>query len=225
MKSKIASLVRLLSSGHEYKKHNLFKRSKKLLIPIFFLLISCSTTKIVSTWFEPNKEIKISNLNKVLVVALFNSETSQRKAEDQMVSYLNGTGVQSYNYFKSDFNKENEEAIRSKIKKDGFDGAVTMRLIDVDKEKIYTPSETNFYPDYYRNFSGYYFNRWNYNTTPGYYTTTKTFTVETNVYSIKMNKIIYTALTESTNPDGLKNMIDEISRVVYNQMVKDSFVK
>ncbi len=212
------------SKIHEYKKNFLPNMSKKLLIPILFLLFSCTSTKIVSSWQEPNKEIKISKLNKVLVVALFNNETAQHKAEDQMVSYLNGTGVQSYNYFKSNFNKENEEVIRSKIKKDGFDGAVTMRLIDVDKEKIYSPGDTNFYPDYNRNFYGYYLNRWNYNSTPGYYTTTKTFTVETNVYSIKEDKIIWTALTETINPDGLKNLTDEIAKVVYSQMVKDSFV-
>ena len=186
--------------------------------------MSCTSTKIVNSWSEPNKEIKISNLNKVLVVALFENETSAHKAEDQMVGYLKGKGVQSYNYFKSSFNKENEEAIRAKIKKDGFDGAVTMRLIDVDKEKIYTPSESTFYPNYYRDFSGYYFNRWNYSSTPGYYTTTKIFTVETNVYSIKTDKIIWTALTESTNPDGLKNMTNEIAKVVYKQMLKEGFV-
>lgn len=197
---------------------------KKLFLLSIFVLNSCSSTKIVSSWCEPNKEIKISNLNKVLVVALFDNETSQHKAEDQMVGYLKGKGVQSYNYFKSNFNKENEEAIRTKIKKDGFDGAVTMRLIDVDKEKIYTPGESNFYPEYYRDFSGYYFNRWNYNTTPGYYTTTKIFTVETNVYSIKMDKIIWTALTETTNPDGLKNMTNEIAKVVYKQMLQEGFV-
>jgi hypothetical protein len=198
---------------------------KKLLLPLILLIISCSSTKIVSSWHEPNKEITINNLNKVLVVALFKSETSQHKAEDQMVGYLEGKGVQSYNYFKSNFNKKNEEAIRAKIKKDGFDGAITMRLIDVDKEKIYTPGEKNFYPQYYRDFSGYYYNRWNYSTTPGYYTTTKTFTVETNVYSIKEEKIIWTALTETTNPSGLKNMTNEIVKVVYIQMKKEGFVK
>lgn len=197
---------------------------KKLFLPLIFLIISCSSTRIVSSWCEPNKEIKISNLKKVLVVALFKNETSQHKAEDQMVKYLNGKGLQSYNYFKSNFNKENEQAIRSKIKNDGFDGAVTMRLIDVDKEKIYTPAETNFYPNYYRNFSGYYYNRWNWSTTPGYYTTTKTFTVETNVYSIKEDKIIWTALTETTNPDGLKNLTDDIAKVVFKQMQKEGFV-
>jgi hypothetical protein len=195
-----------------------------LSVIILLFLMSCTTTKIVSSWSEPDKQITINNLNKVLVVALFKSETSQHKAEDQMVEYLNGKGVQSYNYFESNFNKNNETVIRQKIKKDGFDGVVTMRLIDVDKEKIYTPRQPNFYPVYYSNFSSYYYNRWNYNSTPGYYTTTKTFTVETNVYSIKTDKIIWTALTKTTDPAGVKAMTEEIAKVVFKQMVKEGFV-
>jgi hypothetical protein len=197
---------------------------KKLLFPLLMLLISCSSTQIVSSWREPYKKITIDKLNKVLVVAFFNNETSQHKAEDQMVSYLDGKGVKSYNYFKSNFNKNNEEAIRAKIKNDGFDGAVTMRLIDVDKEKIYTPAEINFYPIYYRSFSGYYYNLLPYNIIPGYYTETKTFTVETNVYSIKEDKIIWTSLTETTDSNGLKNMTNQIAKVVYKKMKEEGFV-
>ena len=54
---------------------------------------SCSLTKITSTWREPNKEISLNKLNKVLVVALFQNETSRRKAEDQMVSYFYGKAL------------------------------------------------------------------------------------------------------------------------------------
>jgi hypothetical protein len=68
---------------------------KKFLLLSIFLSFSCSSTKVVSSWCEPNKGIKINNLNKVLVVALFNNETSAHKAEDQMVDYLNRKGLQS----------------------------------------------------------------------------------------------------------------------------------
>ena len=77
---------------------------------------SCSSTKITSTWREPNKEISLNKLNKVLVVALFQNETSRRKAEDQMVSYFYGKGVVSYNYLDKTISTKNENAIREKIK-------------------------------------------------------------------------------------------------------------
>ena len=185
---------------------------------------SCSSTKITSTWREPNKEISLNKLNKVLVVALFQNETSRRKAEDQMVSYFYGKGVASYNYLDKDISMKNENAIREKIKNDGFDGAVTMRLLDVDKEDVYSRGNISMYPSYYRNFSGYYFRNWGYFSDPGYYSTTKTYTVETNVFSIKEDKIIWSGITKTTDPSGVTKMTDEIGKAVFNEMVKEGFI-
>lgn len=191
---------------------------------LFFHFTSCTSTKIVSSWREPDKEVTVGNLNKVLVLALFKDETSRYKAEDQIVKYLEGKGVASYSYLKASFNENNEEALRRKIKNDGFDGAVTMRLVDVDKEKTYTPGIGSSYPNYYRNFSGYYYRSWSYFSNPGYYSTTKTYTVETNVYSIKEDRIIWTGLTETTDPDGVDKMTAEITKVVFKKMIKEGFI-
>lgn len=194
-------------------------------IIIIILNISCSSsTKITSSWREPNKEITINNLKKVLVVALLKNETSRHKAEDQMLGYLNGKGVASYNYSDNTFNKLDETAIINKVRGDGFDGVVMMRLIDVEKEVTYTPGRYNSFPSYYQDFGGYYRRSWQYYSTPGQYNTTKTFNVETNVYSLKENKIVWSALTESVNPDGVEQMTAEIADVVYKKMLKEGFV-
>lgn len=186
---------------------------------------SCTpSTKITSSWKEPDKAVITEKLNKVLVVALFKSETSRHIAEDKMAAYLGNKGVVSYDYLDAGISAKNENAIRDKIKKDGFDGAVTMRLVDVDKEQTYTPGNMASYPSYYRNFSGYYYRNWSYYNTPGYYTTTKTYTVETNVYSIKEDKIIWTGITESVDPEGVDRMTTEIVKVVYKKMIKEGFI-
>ena len=52
-----------------------------------------------------------------------------------------------------------------------------------------------------------------------------TILVETNVYSIKMDKIIWSGLTETTDPNGVKNMTEEVAKVVYKKMVKEGFIK
>ena len=41
------------------------------------LLNSCTSTKIVSSWSEPDKEVTIANLSKVLVVAMFPGGSKQ----------------------------------------------------------------------------------------------------------------------------------------------------
>ena len=201
---------------------------KYIHLPIYLLILiihtSCVSTTIISSWKEQNKQIEIGKLHKVLVVALFKDETNRRKAEDQMVIYLKGKGIVSYNYLDDNISAKNEEVIRDKIKTDGFDGAITMRLIDVDKEKTYTLGNITSYPSYYQTFGGYYYRNWNYYRTPGYYSTTKTYTIETNVFSIKEDKIIWTGITQTTNPEGVNKLTEEVTKVVYKKMVSEGFI-
>jgi hypothetical protein len=205
------------------------QKMKKNAIPLFLfltmLLASCTSTKITSTWSMPDKQISIKKLNKVLVVALFKNETSRHKAEDQMVSYLKGKGIASYAYLNVNFNKKSETEIRQKVELGGFDGAVTMRLIDIDKEENYVPGNISTYPNYYGSFSGYYHRNWSYYDDPGYYYTTKKYIVETNVYSLKEDKIIWSGITKTTDPDGVDKMMREITKVVYKKMIKEGFIK
>ena len=201
----------------------------KKLIPILYIFgiftfLSCSSTRIISNWRDPNEEVSLHKLNKVLVVALFKDETSRRKVEDEMVGYFYGKAIASYDYLDKDISVKNEDIIREKIKNDGFDGAVTMRLLDVDKEEIYTRGNISLYPAYYRNFSGYYYRNWPYYSNPGYYSTTKVYTVETNIFSIKEDKIIWTGITKTTDPSGVVKMTEEIGKAVFNQMVKEGFI-
>lgn len=188
------------------------------------IFVSCTSTRIVSSWKEPDKQVSLDTLNKVLVVALFNNETNSHRAEDQMAAYLQGKGIVSYNYLGSNVNKKDEDAIRQKIKADGFDGAVTMRLVDVDREKTYVPGNSYPFSPYSRTFSGFYYRNWPNYLDGGYYANTKTYTIETNVYSLKENKIIWTGLTKTTNPGGVDKMTGEVAKVLYKKMVKEGFV-
>jgi hypothetical protein len=193
-------------------------------ILIIVILSSCNSTKITNSWREPNKQLYTGEWNKILVVALLKNETNRRKVEDELLKYLNGKGIVSYKYLNQDFYKIDEVKFRNKIKADGFDGTITMRLIDIDKEKVFIPEQQNLYPIYYKNFSRHYYRSWASYTAPGYYLFNKTFIVETVVYSIKEDKIIWSGITESFNPDGLVNMTDDISKLIYKKMLSEGFV-
>ena len=193
-------------------------------IIVCLIISSCSSTKIISSWSEPNKTIALNKLKKVLVVALFKSEDSRHNAEDQMVVYLKGTGVVSYKYLEPNFRHQNVVTSSDKIKADGFDGTITMRLLDVEKEKIFV--SRHFYDGRgdYPNFGNYYERNYFFNASPDYYDTTKTFTIETVVFSIKENRIIWTAITKTVDPDGISAMTAEISKIIYNKMLSDGFI-
>ena len=194
-----------------------------LLLTMF--LISCTSTKIVSSWRQPDKHVHIDELNKVLVIALIENETNRYKAEHQIVKYLDGKGFVSHEYLDDSFNRKNETEIMDKVRNDGFDGIVLMRLIDVDKERVYVPSETNYYPNDFQNFGGYYLTHHYRYKISGYYMTTKTYILETIIFSIKDNKIIWTGITETFEPEGIKKMTNEISKAVYKQMVEEKFIR
>lgn len=204
----------------------MLKKAHFLLFILFIVLInSCSSTQITSSWRAPDKQIHSGDWKKVLVVALLRNETNRRKAEDEMVKHLHGKGITSYSYLGENFNPKNEEAIRSKIKNDGFDAAITMRLIDVDKEKTYTPEQHYMYPVYYNNFSSYYYRNWMYYTTPGYYTITKKFIIETIIYSIQDDKIIWSGITETYDPQGVEKLTDEIANAIHKKMLEERFIE
>jgi hypothetical protein len=199
---------------------------KNLLYVILVITIftSCNSTKISNSWREPNKQLYTGEWNKILVVALLKNETYRRKVEDELLNYLNGKGIVSYNYLNDDFNNIDEDKFRNKIKADGFDGAISMRLIDVDKEKVFIPEQHNLYPYYYQNFSCHYQQGSISYRTPGYYSMNKTFIVETVVYSIKEDKIIWSGITKSFNPVGVVKMTSDISKLIYKKMLSEGFI-
>jgi len=201
---------------------------KLILFTVFALTVfanSCSSTSIVSSWRDPAKQIHASDWKKVLVVALLRNETNRRSAEDEMVKYLHGKGITSYSYLDENFNRKDEQALRNKIKKDSFDAAVTMRLIDVDKEKVYTPQQYYMYPMYYEDFITYYYRNWMYYNIPGNYTITKKFIIETIIYSIQDDKIIWSGITETYDPKGVKRLTNEIARTLRNKMQQEGFIE
>jgi hypothetical protein len=190
---------------------------------LFFF--GCSSTKITSSWSESQRHVHTSELNKVLVIALLENQINRKKAEHQIVKYLGGKGRVSHDYLDDNFNRKNETEIMDQIRKDGFDGIVMTRLIDVDKEKLYIPTETRQYPEEYENFGGFYQTQHYRYQTSGYYITTKTYILETVVFSLKDNHIIWTGITETFEPEGVKKMTNEISKVIYKQMIKEGFIK
>ena len=200
------------------------KNSIVLLIMATFA-ISCGTVaKIEKSWRDPDTQVNMEQLNKILVVAHLRNEADRRSTEDRMAGYLNGKGVVSYTFLTKSENEENKEKVRAKLKADGFDAVVVMRLLDVDKDVQYVPGTISTYPTYYRGFYGYYYNSFNRFYDPGYYQTTKTYLVETNIYSLKQDKLIFSAVTSTANPENLDKLTNAVTKSVYQKIKSEGFI-
>ncbi|MEO6168664.1 MAG: hypothetical protein ABIO46_08155 [Chitinophagales bacterium] len=188
----------------------------KILLPLCLvcLLISCTpVTTLEKTWTDPSLTPEtVKAYTKILVVASVRDESSKRIAEDKIVAALEpGLGVQSYNYLLP--SDTNDTRLDAKLKKDGFDGILLMRLNAVDKSVSYNEGT---------GYGGWYGYRYS---TPGYYSEDKNYIVETNLYSIQSNKLVWSATTSSMNPTKLDPTLDAINAADKAQLFKQGLIK
>jgi hypothetical protein len=192
------------------------------------LLFGCgASTKLEKSWADPSFNSSMKPFTKILVIAPLRDENSQRIAEDKIVlSFKEGvTGVQSYSYL-----QPNDTAItfvESKLKKDGFDGIILMRLTTVEKSMTYNPGTS--YGGYYGGYYGYrgygYGGYYGAGYSPGYYSEDKTFLVETNFYSISDRKLLWSGTTSSLNPSSLNKTMDQIIYTIKYELQKKGLIK
>ena len=187
---------------------------KILLYGSILLLVACGpSTKIEKTWTDPSfTPSSVQSFKKILVMGLLKDESTRRIAEDKMVAaFKNVTAVQSYSYLQPGDTIRSE--VEDKLKKDGFDGVVIMRLADVDKSVSYVPGT---------GYGGWYGYRY---ATPGYYQEDKTFYVETNFYSLPETKLLWSGTTSSLNPNKLHRTIDDVIATLKGQLQKQKLIK
>lgn len=206
---------------HHPKKHHRIEQIVFAAL-LFAALVSCNSTKIVTSWRDPEVVVNSAQLNKFVVAALLKNQAVRRRTEDLMASYYAGKAVQSYKELGEAELKENNEFYNQKLKREGFDGMVVMRLLQVDKDRRYVPGN---YPAYYRSWGFYYGNAWSGFYMPGYYTTDKTYNVEVNIYSFKRDKLVWSAITSTVNPAGRDKLYDDVIKVVKKRMKKEGFLK
>ena len=187
----------------------------KLLFPLILIafMIACSpATKIEKSWYDPSVDpASIKPFNKVLVVAGVADESSKRIAEDKLVAAMkSGVGVQAYSYLLP--SDTNDRQLDAKLKKDGFDGILLMRLKNVEKSTSYVEGT---------GYGGWYGYRYS---SPGYYSEDKTYLIETSIYSLDPNKLLWTSTTSTLNPSKFGATMDAIIAVNKAELESKGFL-
>jgi hypothetical protein len=211
---------------------------KKIIITLTsVLLLSCgSNTTIVDSWRDPNTTISKEQFKKVLVVVLVKDETNRRVAENTIVAAdpsLFHPSYDLYNQKNLNLTPEQKTAI---LNDEGYDGVITMRLVDKNTDVNYVPG-TNTYMGYGGMYNGAYgygyggmygggFGGWYgaYGATyydPGYYQESTNYIIETSVFSVKSNKLLWTGTTKTVDPDDVSTTVTNVMQAVADEMRKD----
>lgn len=172
-------------------------------------------TEIEQTWTSPTA-MQRPPLEQVVTIFFANNQTMRRAGEDQMARDLAAQGVRAtpaYAILTEDETR-NLDTVKQKLRARGYDGVVTMRVVDRYQELEYAPSTFTGYWGYA---SPYFYSPGFYS--PGYAYTETVVRVETNAYSLRTDQLVWSALTRTVDGDS-GDVIDDTSEVIARQLTQ-----
>ncbi len=200
------------------------------LLLLTFTLQSCSSTKLVTRWADP--DWNGGHLHKVLVIGLFKDDLMRRHFEDEFVTELIAKGRQaeaSYVLMPDLQKYKDEKQLKTVVEKTGADAVLITSLKDIENRKTYVPPRVEYAPSptmwgaygYY----GYYMQTMTPVYTPGYTRSNKVVQLETRVFAVKNKEMIWAGITESFNPSSSGEVIRELAATVVSDMKKSGFIQ
>ncbi len=169
----------------------------------------CATTQITSAWQDPG--LRNVAFRKVLVVFQNKDPGLRRVLEDEMARDI-PNAVPAYTLL-SDEEVRDVSRAKARVREQGFDSAVLMRIVSMQRERSYVPGQVYMVPRMYRDFWGYWGYGWGTVYEPGYLRDDRIVTVSTNVYSVLDDKLVWASESETFNPASLRSAIAEVVRV------------
>lgn len=184
---------------------------------VALLLGACASnsTEVVNSWKDPTAPGR--RFNKVLVVFITKDAGLRRAAEDELAHKLKA--VPAYTVIPDSILIDRNKA-KAWVKEEGFDGAVVMRPVAVDKESTYVPGQAYVVPSHYGSMWGYWGSGWDYAYDPGYVKQDQIVSVEGNVYSVADDKLVWASRTKTYNPESVRQLINDIVDVTVAEMKK-----
>jgi hypothetical protein len=195
-----------------------------ILIFTNVIFFGCSqSNQIYKSWTDPDATKTSLKFNKVAVFGLVMKTATRHLIEEELTKQIaNSVAIPSYKVLSED-DFTNAENIKSELSAQGFDGALILRLVDINSSESYSPGT---YPNYYYTFTGYYGYSWGYMLdVGGQYRSNQIVTALINIYSIKDDKLIWSGETMSLNPTEIEKTIAALSEAVKDELVRDGLLE
>jgi hypothetical protein len=177
-------------------------------------------TELAATWHEPSPTLL--NFNRTVAVFVTTDESLRRATEDQLAAVFPNT-IPSYRVLPNVASVD-KGTILQQLRKAGFDGAISMRITNVSQQLTYTAGYNGPYWGGAYGFAGYWDNAWAYPYNPYYVTTTQIVSVETNIYSLTQDKLVFAALSQTSDPANVGKLVRSVMRHINEQLRKDGMI-
>jgi hypothetical protein len=205
-----------------------------LLLTLTVLIVACTpTTQLRKSWSDPSlANSPVKPFKKVFVMVTAKTQENRKIAEDKLVSLIkNGEAIPSYTYVTPADTSQKE--LVEKLIKDGFDGAITMRV----KAVVQTKTKTNYNPGISYDSWYSYGNAYGYSHTYVLGSASKTETpnvdvnsakdyiIETSIYSLEAKKLLWSGSTASLSAKKVDSAMNGIYSTIKKELLKKGFLK
>jgi len=197
------------------------------LLSIAVAAVSCGTTTSLSQrWSDPAYVGQPGQ--KMMVIALAKNERNQFVWESAFSQALQKEKVTPLagSKFLPATNAADEATLKQAVKESGANLAAVTRLIAVDKETSYVPGMSYYTPaPAYYGMYGYYNSSYAMVHDPGYYQENTIVKLETNVYDVATEKLVWSGVTETLNPETAQDVANSVAYKVTEDMVKSKVIR
>lgn len=198
------------------------------------IVTSCGTSTSITASYKP-LDLPNTDYKKVFIAALTDNTYAQQHVEENMAKMLAKKGAASMqsidvlpHNFRKVADKKDIDMVIDKIAQANCDAIMTIALVDAKDEKRYVQDNAGYYPmamPYYGGFETYYAYGFDNFYSPGYYTEDKIYYLEANIYDIKTEKLVWSAQSETYNPNSIEDFLKGYTEAVSERMSKDGIMK
>ncbi|HJS21305.1 MAG TPA: hypothetical protein VJ764_01500 [Steroidobacteraceae bacterium] len=186
-----------------------------VLVTALAVAACASSGQLVQSWKDPS--VKKLDFDKVVALALVEDGPTRRLAESEMVRIIGPDAVAGSQVIPEEELRDVDK-VRARLLAQGFDGAITMRLVDAETE---IRDEQDPLPTSYYTIWGYYGFVSIAERGPAYTTLDSKLQIEVNIYSLENEKLLWSGTTETLQPRLLETLVKGVADLVSKRLKRD----
>lgn len=205
------------------------KSLKRVLLFSFIIVLlnACTPEGLMRTWSTSDEYDR--RFQSIMAMGLINNVNLRNDLENEVVYAAHKAGIKSKNamsMFPPELGKpfEDIERVKTRLKDKGFDGILTIALINVSAERYIGPDVAYEPLVYYDRFRSYYFRTYELVYRPGYFSQYSKYFIETNFYELGGGKLVWSGRSRVFEPDELESFSTVYARQLFQELVQEGVI-
>jgi len=190
---------------------------------IVFVVASCNSTRIISSWSINNPPA--GAMNKVLVIGVMADREARDQIEQAMVNALNRDGIAANTavtiFGPRRFDNLQESEIIGKLRGSEYTAVMIVSLVNKERDIRYIPGSFYMFPSPHMGISRFHRRYWfvyDQMFIPGRFETTTNWVLEADIFTISDDQLIYSAQTRSYDPNNARALAESFTRAIVAEL-------